>query len=186
VLVVDDEHSSREVLSQAIESWGYDICLAHNGEEAVSVLRERSFPVVIIDVVMPGLDGIGLLRILKRARPETDVIMVTAYGSINDAVVAIKEGAIDFLTKPLDYSRLRSLVGESLGRERKPRQESGSGDRDRELDRSFIPSDSDDRRSEFPTFQQRNQPTLQQRLNTGTFPLHGGRFRGPGSDLAGY
>ncbi len=186
ILVVDDEHASREVLADAIGSWGYNLCLARSGEEAVSILRERSFPLVITDVVMPGLDGIGLLRVLRRVSPETVVILVTAYGTINDAIVAIKEGAVDFLTKPLDYSKLRMLVENSLGKKPKTGHEHRSGDCDSEFKQPFISPDPDDRQSGSISFQKRNQPTQQQRLKTGSFSLHGGRFCGPGSRLAGH
>ena len=185
VLVVDDEQPSRELLAQAIESWGYDIYLACDGEEAVSIIREKSFPVVIADVVMPGLDGIALLRILRKSNPQTVVILVTAYGTINDAVAAIREGAMDFLTKPLDFRKLRWLVEKSLDEKVTPEQECESIDRNPfEGEQRFGPPDLDDRPSGSISFHQRNQPTLQQRLKTGILSLHGGRFRGPGSRLA--
>jgi DNA-binding response OmpR family regulator len=185
VLVVDDEQPSRELLALAIESWGYDIYLACDGEEAVSIIREKSFPVVITDVVMPRLDGIALLRILRQSDPQTVVILVTAYGTINDAVAAIREGAMDFLTKPLDFRKLRWLVEKSLDEKVKPEQECHSTFcNPSEGEQPFSPPDFDDRPSRSISFQKRNQPTLQQRLKTGIFSLHGGRFRDPGSRLA--
>ena len=185
VLVVDDEQPSRELLAQAIESWGYDIYLACDGEEAVSIIRERSFPVVIADVVMPGLDGIALLRILRKSNPQTVVILVTAYGTINDAIEAIREGAMDFLTKPLDFRKLKWLVEKSLVEKVKPEQECRSKYcNSPEVEQLFSPPDLDDRPSGSISSLKRNQPTLQQRLKTGILSLHGGRFRDPGSRLA--
>jgi len=177
ILVVDDEPSSRETLEMAVRSWGYDVCLARDGEEALSVYVNRQPSIVISDVVMPRLDGLGLLRSLKEIDPATHVILVTAYGKINDALLAMREGALDFLTKPVDFKKLRDLVEEFL-----PRQEGSSGWSDRS---GFsFPPDSGFRHTESISFQQRIQPTQQQRLKTGDFSPFGGRFRGPGSRLA--
>ncbi len=177
ILVVDDESASRETLEMAVRSWGYDVCLARDGKEALSVYANRQPSIVISDVVMPRLDGLGLLRSLKDIDPAMPVILVTAYGKINDALLAMREGALDFLTKPVDFKKLRDLVEESL-----PVQEGNSGRSDRS--QFSFPPDSGPRHPESLSFQQRIQPTQQQRLKTGNFSPLGGRFRGPGSRLA--
>src|SRR6266496_6827921 len=157
ILVVDDEPASRETLEMAVRSWGHDVCLARDGEEALSVYVNRQPSIVISDVVMPKLDGLGLLHSLKEIDPDTPVILVTAYGKLNDALLAMREGALDFLTKPVDFKKLRDLVEEFL-----PRQEENSGRSDH-AEFSF-PPDSGSRHTESLSCQQRIQPTQQQRL----------------------
>ena len=110
VLVVDDEPALREVLSMRIEGWGYDVDTAADVTDAQRQLRERPADIVISDVVMPGATGLELLKLLKAENPDRPVILVTAHGSIDAAVEAMKEGAQDFLTKPLDYTKLHALL----------------------------------------------------------------------------
>jgi DNA-binding NtrC family response regulator len=114
VLIVDDEPASRETLKMAMLGWGYGVLTAHDGQEALSVFNREHPDLVIADVVMPRMDGIGLLRSIKESSPKTVVILLTAYGTINDAVMAIREGAADFLTKPIAFQRLKALVERSL------------------------------------------------------------------------
>jgi DNA-binding NtrC family response regulator len=100
----------REILAQRLEGWGYEVLLAGDADTA-GVLAEREHPqVVISDVVLPGTSGIELLPRLKAGRPDRPVILITAHGSIDDAVEAMKRGADDFLTKPLDYDGLRATL----------------------------------------------------------------------------
>jgi len=110
VLVVDDEPALREVLSMRIESWGYEVATAAHVGEAKRLLREPGPDIVISDVVMPEASGLELLKLLKAEDPSKPVILVTAHGSIDAAVEAMKEGAEDFLTKPLDYTKLHALL----------------------------------------------------------------------------
>lgn len=110
VLVVDDEPALREVLSMRIEGWGYDVVTAADVTDAQRQLRERAADIVISDVVMPGATGLELLKLLKAENADRPVILVTAHGSIDAAVEAMKEGAQDFLTKPLDYTKLHALL----------------------------------------------------------------------------
>jgi len=113
VLVVDDEPALREVLSMRLGSWGFDVCVAGDGEEALRVLQERRPSIVISDVVLPDTTGLELLEGLRGTiSPPPEVVMMTAYGSIDVAVEAMKIGARDFLTKPLDYAKLRSILEE--------------------------------------------------------------------------
>lgn len=110
VLIADDELVSREVLKTAMTSWGYTVYEAVDGEEAWKHFLEKSPAVIITDLVMPNLGGLELLRRVKAVKPDTQVIVVSAYGSTNDAMAAMREGAVDFLTKPTDYARLKSLL----------------------------------------------------------------------------
>ena len=110
VLVVDDEPGLRDVLEMRVESWGFRVCTASDADEAVRVARERRPDIVLTDVVLPGRSGVDLLKSLRALQPTVPVILMTAHGSIDLAVEAIKAGAQDFLTKPLDYGQLKALL----------------------------------------------------------------------------
>jgi len=110
ILVVDDEAAMREVLEIRLSEWGYQVAVASDGAEA-RLLAETEHPdVVISDVQLPGLGGLDLLQSLKAGDAHRPVILITAYGSIDEAVEAMKLGALDFLTKPLDWAQLRSTL----------------------------------------------------------------------------
>ncbi len=110
ILVVDDEAAIREVLEMRLQKWGFDVALAATGEEANRLAEKLDPDVVLSDVVLPELGGLDLLRCLKAGNPDRPVLLMTAYGSIDTAVEAMKEGAQDFLTKPIDYSKLKSTL----------------------------------------------------------------------------
>jgi DNA-binding NtrC family response regulator len=110
ILVVDDEAAMREVLEMRLSEWGYRVTLAASAEEARR-LAERDHPdAVISDVVLPEVSGLELLQLLKAGDRERPVLLITAYGSIDEAVEAMKLGAHDFLTKPLDYGKLQATL----------------------------------------------------------------------------
>ncbi|MGH9339234.1 MAG: sigma-54-dependent transcriptional regulator [Acidobacteriota bacterium] len=110
VLVVDDEPSIREVLEMRLQDWGYEVLLASEGTTAKEVVESDDPDIVLSDVVMPDLSGLELLRNLKGDKPDRPVILVTAHGSVDMAVEAMKQGAQDFITKPLDYSKLKAVL----------------------------------------------------------------------------
>ncbi len=110
VLVVDDEAAMREVVSMRLADWGYDVCVAADGAEAGRLIQERRPDLVISDVVLPDMTGLELLSHLTAGEPTRPVIMMTAYGTVELAVGAMKQGAQDFLTKPLDYSKLKAVL----------------------------------------------------------------------------
>ncbi|MEE8160097.1 MAG: sigma-54 dependent transcriptional regulator [Acidobacteriota bacterium] len=110
VLVVDDDATMREVLKMRLEQWGLQVLLASDAQEATSLIESQHPDMVISDVIMPETSGLELLRILIGEDAHRPVILITAHGSVDMAVEAIKQGAQDFLTKPLDYSKLKSLV----------------------------------------------------------------------------
>ena len=114
VLIADDQEASRKGLAALVETWGYEVDDAGDGEEALAKAIEHNPAVVITDLVMPKLDGIGLLKALQAELPFTMVIIVTAHGTIETAVGATKDGAYDYLTKPVDVARLRLLVEKAL------------------------------------------------------------------------
>jgi DNA-binding NtrC family response regulator len=110
ILVIDDEPAVREVLSLRIEDWGYRVHTASDTEELEEVLDGVRPDLIISDVVLPGISGLDLLPRLKADDPARPVLLITAHGSIDAAVEAMKRCAQDFLTKPLDYNKLRSLL----------------------------------------------------------------------------
>ena len=110
VLVVDDEPAIREVLEMILQEWGYDVRLASDGAEAKEMVESYDPDVVISDIVMPQLSGLDLLRCLKTGNPNRPVILVTAHASIDLAVESMKQGAQDFITKPMDYPKLRAIL----------------------------------------------------------------------------
>jgi len=110
ILIVDDEDTSRKGLAALLATWGYAVDEATDGAEALERARANLPSVVITDLVMPRLDGLGLLAALKDELPYVMVILLTGQGSIDAAVTATREGAYDFLTKPVDLARLRLLI----------------------------------------------------------------------------
>jgi DNA-binding NtrC family response regulator len=113
VLVVDDEASSRTGLVSLVTGWGYDVEAAGDGEAGLAKAVATPPMVVVSDLVMPKLDGLGLLRALQSELPFVSVILLSGQGTIEDAVAAMKEGAYDFLTKPVDTARLKVLIAKT-------------------------------------------------------------------------
>lgn len=106
VLLVDDEPTIRLSVGDAIADAGHRLTLAVDGLDALEKIKKQRFDVVVSDIRMPRLDGLSLFRQLRELVPETDVILVTAYGAVEDAVQALKQGARDYLTKPFDIGEL--------------------------------------------------------------------------------
>jgi DNA-binding NtrC family response regulator len=118
VLIVDDEKNIRLTLSQSLESMDLETNAAVNGEEALDKLREREFGLILLDLKMPGMDGIEVLRRVREIRPDIRVIIITAYGTIESAVEAMKLGAVDFIQKPFAPDEIRALVSQVIDREK--------------------------------------------------------------------
>jgi len=114
VLVVDDEKGQREILKTILETEGYDAGVAASGAEAIDAVQKNNFDLVITDLKMPGMDGHELLKNVLREKPGVSVVIVTAHGSIDSAVEAIREGAFDYLTKPLDRERLIQVAKKAV------------------------------------------------------------------------
>ena len=110
ILVVDDEPAMREVLELRLGQWGYRVVLAGSAAEADRAVAAAQPDLVISDVVLPEVSGLELLRRLKAGDPHRPVILITAYGGVDEAVEAMKLGAQDFLTKPLDYDKLEATL----------------------------------------------------------------------------
>ena len=112
--MADDDEASRTGLEALLSNWGYEVEGADDGQAALDKAQVFLPSVVITDLVMPKLDGLGLLNALHRELPFVPVIILTGYGTIDTAVTATKEGAYDYLTKPVDVSRLRILIEKAL------------------------------------------------------------------------
>jgi DNA-binding NtrC family response regulator len=117
VLIVDDEKNIRLTLSQALEGAGFDNETAVNGEEALAKLAEKEFALVLLDLKMPGMSGMEVLVRLRDVRPDVKVIIITAHGSIESAVEAMKLGAVDFIQKPFAPKDIRELCRKVLDRD---------------------------------------------------------------------
>ncbi|HEX3595042.1 MAG TPA: sigma-54 dependent transcriptional regulator [Polyangiaceae bacterium] len=114
ILVVDDEPNLRRVLSAQLARDGYDVHTAEDGEQALGILAEHHVDLVITDLRMPKVDGMELLRRALAMDPELPVVMITAHGTVDNAVEALKTGAFDYITKPFDQSEVRVIVKKAL------------------------------------------------------------------------
>ena len=114
ILVVDDDESLRWVTQAQLQQAGYEVGAAAGGEAALESLREASADLVITDLRMPGMSGLDLLRRIRAQFPETVVVMVTAFGTVETAVEAMKAGAYDYITKPVNPEELKLVVGRVL------------------------------------------------------------------------
>jgi len=114
ILIVEDEQVLRESLAGLLEAEGYDVLQAPHGHEAYEMVLKRPVDVVLTDVRMPEMDGMALLTHLKKLAPETPVIMVTAYGTVDSAVAAMRNGAWDYLLKPVQFDDLLLKIERAL------------------------------------------------------------------------
>jgi DNA-binding NtrC family response regulator len=119
ILVVDDEDIVRTSCSRTLSPEGYDVRLAKNGAEGLKMASEERFDLVLTDLKMPDMDGIEVLRIIKEQWPETAVIIVTGYQTVDTAVKAIKLGAYDYIEKPFTPDALITAVREALTNKQK-------------------------------------------------------------------
>jgi nitrogen regulation protein NR(I) len=114
VLIVDDEPNLRKILSAQLSRDGYDVLTAEDGEQGLAMLKEHHIDLVVTDLKMPKVDGMTLLREALREDPELPIVMITAHGTVDTAVEALKIGAFDYLTKPFDKDEVRQVVAKAL------------------------------------------------------------------------
>ncbi len=117
ILVVDDEFGPRESLRMILKPL-YEVYTASDGQEALRVISEKDIDVVTLDLNMPGLSGIEVLKEIKQLRPETEVIVITGYGSFGNTSEAIRLGAGNFISKPFNVSEIISAVVKAIERRR--------------------------------------------------------------------
>ncbi len=122
ILFVDDEKNILDIVNEYLTRSGYDVTVADNGRQALEYLKDTDFDVVFTDLNMPGFSGLELLSAVKDRRPETEVIIVTGYGTIESAVEALKQGCYDYLQKPIKLERLKLLVDRILEKKRLQRE----------------------------------------------------------------
>jgi len=115
ILIVEDEAIMRESLRDWLTDIGYQVETAEEGEEALKAVAEQDFDIAILDLRLPGKDGLEVLREARAKRPQLKGIIITAYPSVQTAVEAIKEGAVDYLPKPFDLNELEKLIRTTLG-----------------------------------------------------------------------
>jgi CheY-like chemotaxis protein len=123
VLVVDDEEIVRESVTDWLKSEGYDVDSAEDGLRALDKVKHRDYEVVVLDMKMPGMDGLTVLKQIHATNPGIKVIIITAYASVETAVQALKDGAVDYIVKPFEPEQLEQSVAKWVG---KPRITSGS------------------------------------------------------------
>jgi two-component system, NtrC family, response regulator HydG len=110
VLVIDDEPFHAETVAEGLERVGYECILATSGKAGARLIEQEDFDVIVTDLKMADLDGLAILRKAREVLPEAEVIMITGHGDVKTAVEAIKEGAANYLTKPVDLEELRAIV----------------------------------------------------------------------------
>jgi nitrogen regulation protein NR(I) len=115
ILVIDDDETVRDVLKTFLQAKGFEVTVASDGQTGLDVCREGKFDIVLSDLVMPGIDGLEVLRGISEQKLNTQVIMVTAFGSVQTAVEAMKMGAFDYVTKPFVMDELLIVVQRALG-----------------------------------------------------------------------
>jgi len=114
VLIVDDDHAHRTMLRTLIAGWGYDIDEADDGSTAIDKVRDQAYDLVLMDIRMITVSGLEALSEIKAINPAIPVIIMTAYSSVESAVEALKNGAYDYLTKPLDFDELRLTMARAM------------------------------------------------------------------------
>lgn len=110
ILVVDDEAIVRDSLGKWFTEEGYDVAVAQNGATALDVLGKRGYDVIFLDIKMPGMSGLELQRKIREFNPDATIVIITAFASVDTAVEALKDGAHDYITKPIDPDYLSHLV----------------------------------------------------------------------------
>jgi two-component system response regulator PilR (NtrC family) len=122
ILVVDDERSMRDFLKILLEKEGHDVVTAENGKAALDAIKKYEFDTVVTDIRMPGMTGIELLEQIKEDLPDLPVIMITAFASPDDAVLAMKNDAFDYISKPFNVDEIKSVIESATGKSRKTPQ----------------------------------------------------------------
>ena len=116
VLLVDDEQDFLETLSSRLEMRGLKVSAVTSGEQAIAEAKEQEYDAIVVDLSMPGIDGLETLKRIKADNPNAEIIMLTGHGSVASGVEAMKLGAGDFLQKPVELTELMSKIGEAKGK----------------------------------------------------------------------
>jgi len=114
VLVVDDDRNLRKMLRAELQNAGYSVDVASDGEEAFAMAKQHRYAIALVDLRMPKMGGLELLRYLRSFTPNTAVVILTGFGSVRESVEAIKLGAVDFMEKPIEPMKLLALLEEII------------------------------------------------------------------------
>jgi DNA-binding NtrC family response regulator len=117
ILVVDDDPDIRELLSDRLQLMGMDVACAGDGDEALTILRQEAPPLTLLDLQLPRVSGMEVLQAIRREGIETTVVVITAWGTPERAVEAMRAGAYDFIPKPLDPAHLEVVISKALERD---------------------------------------------------------------------
>ncbi|MCK9262486.1 MAG: response regulator [Deltaproteobacteria bacterium] len=113
VLLVDDEDQFLEALSSRLETRGYHVDTVTTGGDAIALVEGKSFDAIVLDLAMPGLNGLETLKRIKEKRPDLEIIMLTGHASVESGIEAMKMGAEDYIEKPVDLNTLLEKIGEA-------------------------------------------------------------------------
>lgn len=116
ILLVDDEVAFANNLLKLLSKRGYDVVVEYNGADAVSMVGDKEFDVIILDMKMPGMDGIATLKEIKKKAPLVEVVILTGHGSVESGIEGMQLGAFDFLMKPVRIDDLQEKVSEAYRR----------------------------------------------------------------------
>ncbi len=116
ILVVDDDEGVRQVLNQCLQEQGYKVSCADSGEKAIAALKEGTFDLVVLDMVLPRMDGLEVLKQVTALRPEVPILMITGFSSVETAIKAMKMGAVDYVVKPFRMEEVELVIGKALER----------------------------------------------------------------------
>jgi len=116
ILVIEDEEPLRLLFSEMLSNWGFPCRLAANGVDGLKMMREKPNPIILTDLNMPSMNGLEVLRRIKKSWPESEIIVITGHGTMENAVIAMKQGAADFISKPVNFEHLRVVISRSANR----------------------------------------------------------------------
>ncbi|MDQ0207069.1 response regulator [Alkalicoccobacillus murimartini] len=114
LLVVDDQYGIRVLLNEILQKDGYEVFQAANGVQAIEIVGKENPHLILLDMKIPGMDGLEILRRIKLTHPDMKVIMMTAYGELNLINEAIRLGAVNYFSKPFDIDDVRQVIRENL------------------------------------------------------------------------
>jgi two-component system, OmpR family, response regulator len=116
ILLVDDEVAFANNIAKLISKRGYDVVTVYNGESAIKAVEENEFDVIVLDLKMPGIDGLTTLKAIKKSQPKVEVIILTGHGSMDSGIDGIQLGAFDFIMKPVRFDDLHESIRQAFQR----------------------------------------------------------------------